>query len=425
MKTTSSRGRKRKATTSIRIKLPRPHRAQRHILRTRRRFNVLVCGRRWGKTTLALCIVVPALIAGQSVGWFAPNMKYLLEAWRFLVRILRPITAYRNGSEHRIELITGGVLEAWTIHDPDAGRSRKYHIAVIDEAAKARHLKVWWEEAGRSTLIDYQGEAWFLSTPKGKNFFHTLFAWGRDNLDGEWQMWRMPTASNPHVPSSEVRKMRKQLPRRVYRQEVEAAFLDDGGGVFQLVREAATGYPMKPYEGTFVIGADWGRTTDYTVFVVMDASTKQVVEYMRFSGVRFRIQRQRLKKLYEKWGASTILAEENSLGKPNVEALQEDGLPVRGFYTSNETKAHIIESLVLGIENGEVELLDDEIMIDEFQCYEQSTLPSGRIRYSAPDGMHDDVVIATALAYEAAGSGYGFEAWGDDEVETDEENDDD
>jgi hypothetical protein len=71
------------------------------------------------------------------VGWFAPNSRYFEEAWTAAVVILlKPLTKRKNEQKHRITLVNGAVFECWDLRDPDAGRSRKYGKAIVDEAAK-------------------------------------------------------------------------------------------------------------------------------------------------------------------------------------------------------------------------------------------------------------------------------------------------
>ena len=72
---------------------------------------------------------------------------------------------------------------------------------------------------------------------------------------------------------------------------------------------------------------------------------------------------------------------------------------VTGFQFTNATKANIIEALALAFEQDAIRILDDKLLLGELQAYEQERLPSGLIRYNAPDGMHDDMVISLALAW--------------------------
>ena len=218
--------------TTARIYLKRPHSAQQRIKAEAKRWNVVCCGRRWGKTTLGIDLAVEPALRGQPVGWFNPTYKLLSEAWRELKRTLEPVTRSRSETEHRIELITGGTLEAWTLEDAAAGRGRKYARAVFDEAAMARNLEEAWEQAIRPTLTDLSGDAWFLSTPKGFNYFHTLFERGQPAQNGPYASWQMSSMTNPYLRASELDMAAAELPERVFRQEYEASFVDDASMIF-------------------------------------------------------------------------------------------------------------------------------------------------------------------------------------------------
>lgn len=206
--------------------------AQQRIKAEARRWNTVDCGRQWGKTTLGLDLATEPLLRGYPVGWFNPTYKLLAEAWRDLKKTLRPVTRRISETEHRIELITGGVLECWTLEDSSAGRGRRYKRVIFDEAAMSRNLEEAFEQAVRPTLIVYEGDAWFLSTPKGYNYFHTLYDRGLDPKFPEYMSWRMPSASNPHLPPAEIEAARAQLPERVFRQEYEGSFEDDATMIF-------------------------------------------------------------------------------------------------------------------------------------------------------------------------------------------------
>src|SRR5436305_1463744 len=131
-------------TRTLTLLMPRPHPAQREILAGMRRFNVVDCGRRFGKTVLGESRIIPPALEGYPSGWFAPTYKYLTEVWNDCNRILHDVTASANKQERRLELITGGVIEFWSLEDQDAGRSRKYRRVVIDEAAKVPDLERCW-----------------------------------------------------------------------------------------------------------------------------------------------------------------------------------------------------------------------------------------------------------------------------------------
>jgi hypothetical protein len=158
------------------IQLQTPHPAQAKVIAERKRWNVVSCGRRWGKTTLGMDRLIHPALKGKPVAWFSPTYQILLEAWRSLGSTLHPVTTRKSDAEHRLELCGGGVVEAWSLDNIDAGRGRAYAAVVIDEAAMVQNLEHAWQESIRPTLTDFKGEAWFLSTPRGvANFFYTLY----------------------------------------------------------------------------------------------------------------------------------------------------------------------------------------------------------------------------------------------------------
>ena len=131
----------------------------------------------------------------------------------------------------------------------------------------------------------------------------------------------------------------------------------------------------------------------------------------RFNKVDWLLQRDRLAAIARKWRPQVIWAEANSIGEPNIDALVRDGLPIRPFYTSAKSKAPLIESLALAIEQNEITLLDHPVLLAELADYALERLPSGAYRYGAPPTGHDDTVIATALAWygcQFAGAPFSF-----------------
>ena len=374
-------------------------------MRDTRRYNVAACGRRFGKSTLALELMARPALDGQPVAYFSPTYKLLTEVWRYMESILHPVIQRSSMTERRIELITGGVIECWSMDNPDAGRSRRYARVVVDEAGLVADLGERWQAAIRPTLADLRGDAWLMGTPKGRNFFWECFNRGQDEQQPDWMSWQKPTSANPHIHPDEISAMRQELTERRFAQEILAQFLDDAGGVFRGVLACAT-LPLEndPIpEHRYIIGCDWGKSNDYTVFAVVDMTARQCVALDRSNKVDYTLQRGRLQALCDRWKPDTVIAESNSMGEPIIEALGRSGLPVRGFTTSNATKAVIIEALALAFERQDIAILNHPVLTAELQAYEASKLPSGLTRYSAPESMHDDCVMGLALAWSAMG----------------------
>jgi hypothetical protein len=389
-------------TTTIRVELPRPHRGQIRVGEHRARFAVLALGRRWGKTTYQENQLIRTALAGDPAGWFAPTFPLLAEPWRDFKRRLRPVTRDVSEQEHRLELITGGTIQCWSLVDENPARGFKLKRAVIDEAGIVRGLLERWQEAIRPTLTDLQGDALFGGTPKGRNAFWQLYRRGETGVT-DWSCHTGPTTENPHILASEVEKARLDLPDRVFRQEYLAEFIEDGAGVFRRVHEAAVLEPRGPVEGHwYVAGIDWGREHDYTVISVLDVTAREQVAMERYSQTEYALQMQRLQAVYDRYRPAALLAEANAMGGPLVEALQRKGWPIRPWTATNATKAAVVDQLALALDRGDVRILRDDAQTAELQAYTSERLPSGLIRYTAPEGMHDDTVIALALACEAA-----------------------
>ena len=389
--------------TTLTLALPKPHSAQRRTLREAHRFNVLCCGRRWGKTVIGVDRLIKSPLKGQPAAYFSPTYKMGTEVWRAVKKLLRPVISSVNAQERRIELITGGVIDFWSLDSPDSIRGRKYATAVIDEAAMVGDLETAWLEVIRPTLADYEGGAWLLSTPRGQNYFKVLFDHGQDPLNLDWASWQMPTSTNPHIKATEVEAMRRGLPYQRYAQEVLAIFSENAGGVFRNVMDAATAvWQNEAVKGhSYVFGVDWGRSYDYTVVSVKDVTMNQIVCQDRFTETGYDMQVGRLRGIYDRFKPYTILAEKNSFGDALIEDLVNLDLPVQPFVTTNASKKQVIEELALAFEQHTLAILSDSVLISELQAYEYKLTPSGNFTYNAPTGKHDDTVIATALAHHA------------------------
>jgi hypothetical protein len=388
----------------IEITLAELHPGQQQIVDEARRWNVLACGRRFGKTTLGIDLLAECALDGMPVVWFSPTYKMLTEVWREATTILKSVTSRVSAQEHRIELITGGVLDMWSLDNPDSSRGRKYARAVIDEAAMVPGLAEAWQAAIRPTLTDYRGDAFLLSTPKGINFFHECYLRGQDPDQAEWASWHMPTVANPFIDPREVEAARSELPEQVFSQEYLAEFLQNEGAVFRNIDACLKALPTTPAEHRghrIVAGVDWAQKHDFTVISVFCSTCRREVEIDRFNKIEWAFQRARLRAAIDRWEATDTLVETNSIGSPNLEALILDRVRVRGFETTAQTKPPLIQSLALALERTEAQWLPDPVGRGELLAYESKINPlTGRVAYSAPEGGHDDTVIARALAWE-------------------------
>ena len=193
------------------IVLNKLHEKQQEIVNTSKRFNVLKCGRRFGKTHLTKDLTINPALDGKIVGYWTPTYKDVNKVWDDLKFTLRPIIKSKDEQLKQIKLITGGSIDLWSLESPDNGRGFSYDRAIIDEAEKARHLKNAWEQTIRGTLVDREGDAWFMSTPKfGETYFkETLFKNYLSKKD--WMSWRYTSYDNPLLKKEEIESARMLL----------------------------------------------------------------------------------------------------------------------------------------------------------------------------------------------------------------------
>jgi phage FluMu gp28-like protein len=367
---------------------------------------VVACSRRWGKSVEALHeILYEALVLQHKTWWLSPTYAQGDNPFNELVNAvsgLKSVEVAINRSKRTIRFSTGGLIEFKTANKPDNLRGAGVDFVVLDEAA-FMPVEVW-SEVVRPMLVTTQGRALFLSTPFGGNWFQQLYARGLDPTEPEWSKHHFTIYDAPHIPASEIESLQRESTERVWSQEFLAEFLSDTGAVFRGVDAVMTLPNERKYKhydprSEYVFGVDWGREHDYTAIAVFNTTKQHIVHVERFREIGWSLQRGRLVELFNQWRPHAIWAESNSIGSPNIEALQTEGLPVRPFATTHRSKGPLIESLALAIESQTIQLVQDDVLRMELTTYAMDKLPGGGYKYSAPAGGHDDTVIATALAW--------------------------
>lgn len=348
-----------------------------------------MCGRRWGKSAFGIRRACDVAIAGHPVGWFAPNYKVLTEAWRELVQRLAPITGRINEQDKRLELVTGGVIECWSMDGPDPGRSRKYKLAIVDEAGIVANLLTIWQQSIRPTLVDYAGHALFLGTPKGRRHgFVTLFARGMGD-DPDWQSFRAPTLENPYIPPEEVESARRELPPEIFAQEFEGVPSDDGMCPFGIDKIRAAIGPLST-EPPVTYGVDLARAMDYTVVVGLDA-WRRVCLLERWQ-MPWALTKTKIRAIV---GETPVVADATGVGDAIVADLQLMGVLATPYVFTQASKTRLMQRLIAAFQGDELQIPAGWLP-DELETFEVEFTATG-VKYEG-GGEHDDGVMALALA---------------------------
>lgn len=390
-------------TDTITLKLPRPHVGQLRVIESAKRFNVLMCGRRFGKTTLGIHLVARKSLEGHPVAWFAPTYKLLSEPWRTLKRILAPVTASVNVQERRIELITGGSVDFWTLDNDDPARGRKYARVVVDEAGLVRNFDSAWFGAIRPTLSDFRGDAFIVGTPKGQGVFYGMYMRGKNGSDPAWAAFNGSMRDNPFVPIEESDNLKRELPPDIYEQEVNGIPIKGSANPFGQAAIERNTRPLSDLPPV-VFGVDLAVSEDWTVIVGLD-HTGTVCKFDRFQR---RPWPETMATIAAMIGDTPATVDCTGVGKPIVDDLQRECGNVTGFTFTGPSKRELMGKLCVAIQTDAVGYPAGPI-VDELESFEV-IFSAGGANYSAPSGLHDDCVCALALAVYAKGDV--VERWG-------------
>ena len=215
---------------------------QKRVYRNRKRFTVISAGRQSGKTHLCIfLIILHAITNKRSVNWWvAPTYDPAKIAFRRCLNFLqdKKIPHHVNRSELRITLSNQAIIQFRSADREDGLRGETVNFIVIDEMGLLKRDA--WEFALRGTITVTNADAIFIGTPKGKNLFYDLFVKGQDPQNDEYISFQVESRESPYFTAREWEQVQR-LPQRVFEQEYQAKFIDDGGEVFRGVRECVKG----------------------------------------------------------------------------------------------------------------------------------------------------------------------------------------
>jgi hypothetical protein len=387
-----------------------PHEGQLEIHKSRASRRIVACGVRWGKTRAAAMEGLAAALEPRerSIGWVvAPTYDLADRVFREIQVIALEKLRHRviAMKEHERRLILrnmgGGISEirGKTADNPVSLLGEGLDWLIVDEAARLR--PDIWQSHLTQRLLDKNGWALLISTPKGKGYFHGLYVRGQGH-DPHFQSWNWPSWTNPYLDRTLIEAERKRLPIRVFSQEYGAEFTEGSGAVFRNVRECATGEfsDYRRHDITYYGGVDLAKIEDFTVVTIIDEQGK-VVHFDRFHRVDWNVQVERILAASDRYFGATMMVDSTGYGEPIYEALCGAGCSARAYTLTQKSKNDLINQLAILLERKMLVLPKPEIapvLIEELEAFEYSVTDQGNVRSSAPSGHHDDCVISLALA---------------------------
>jgi len=383
----------------------------------------VACGTKFGKSFAAAAALSTKQMTGHGLlgRWVAPIYAQTKVGFKYCKKILPP-APHTKVDNHDLSLTLTALdsrVEFKSGKFPEDLEGEGIHGGyILDECAKMTE-QVY--ASAKTTVTITRSPMLAISTPRGKNWFYSKCMEAKEEM--EWAINKgvapakifitAPSTMNPLVSQEQVDQAKRSMPDRLFRQYYLADFIDDGS-VFTGYRdilygpdiwtEGASQRWLSPeYDGnTVVIGADWAKTQDYTVFTAFDIVTNKMVGFERFHKTPYTEAIRKL-VLFSRKFKDVIVVKHDKTGLGGVidDQLSYTDLPYEGVTFTNAWKANAVASLITSIEHKMIGLPRWTEMIDELEAYEVQTGANGSLSYAATSGKHDDIISSMLLSHEA------------------------
>jgi hypothetical protein len=389
-----------------------PHKGQRYVIqemnkRGAAKINCLATGRQWGKTALAQGMLMQWSMNTRkpTQNWFvAPTYKRSKAVYKEMKEALSGSgIATFNATDLEITFLNKSRIQFQSAEKYDNLRGPTLDYLVVDEFAFiAREA---WEEVLRAMIAVKGKQALLISTPKGKGLFYELFQRGRTGNpeDSKYRSFRAPSSSNPFFDLQELLDVQRTLPPDVFEQEYLAAFIDNGGTVFRNIKARAIAKLSAPVAGMkYFVGIDLGKQNDFTVITILDAFGNCVF-WKRFRHVSWTTITSEIVRVLRAYNYPQGYLEVNGVGDPVLDFIYKADSRLRNclkpWITSNESKAELVENLVLAMETAGISYPNTPELIMELEIFTFFYLKASRkLKYGHPPGFHDDCVDSLCMA---------------------------
>ena len=358
------------------------------------RYSMIEGSTKSGKTVGSMAWLLEQALkgkAGDNYLWVAPVYAQAKIAFRRYKLGLPKDIFTPNASDLFITLANGATIWFKGGDNPDSIYGEDYRAVVVDEASRTSDA-LW--AAVRSTTTATSGPIRAIGNVRGRGNWHYKLC--RKAEAGEPNYFYAKIVANDAVeagiiPASEIDDARRALPDHVFRELYLCEPSDDGNNPFGLasIRKCIVPISQRPPKNW---GVDLAKSVDWTVAIGLD-DQGHTSRFERFQSPwlhTIKVLRETISDnepcLYDSTGVGDPVGEQLSLGRSNFE----------GFKFTSASKQQLMEGLAVAIQSGEVGY-PEGIIVAELEQFEYEYTRTG-VRYSAPEGFHDDTVCALALA---------------------------
>lgn len=371
------------------------------VLKTDAKYITTVSPRQAGKSMLAVNMMLYFAIndKGTTTCFIAPIYSQAKKVMEDMYEAIKDtdIIERVNFSNFEIKLKTGSKILFKSAEREDGLRGYTFDYLILDEAAYIKESA--WKRAIQPTVLIKGKKVLLFSTPRGREWFYNTWKMGSDNEHKQYESCRMSYQGNPYVNLEEIESARKALPEAIFRAEYLGEFLEGESMVFQNFNSNIFHRYPQP-EGQVFCGLDTGQSSDYTVATFIDSKGK-VIDIYRDNKKTYEEMTNEVLRRVRKWNAN-LLVETNSIGGPVFESLRKQWQNTHPFNTSNSSKREIIESLILGFNEGTIHIPSIELSPDlhhELEVFEMTYNPKTRtVQYAARTPFHDDMIMSLAIS---------------------------
>lgn len=270
-----------------------PRTLQREIHASLKRFNSLVCHRRFGKTVLTINQLVTS---GLSCKQPRPQYAYIAPlrnqakavAWNFLLDYSEPFRSEApNIAELRVDLMTSARIQLFGADNPDAMRGMYFDGVVLDEFGDMD--PTIWSRVLRPAISDRKGWAIFIGTPKGQNGFYDIHQAAA--TDADWYAATFKASETGIIPKDELDALQKAMTPEEFSQEFLCSFNTPNAGAYygkELdAAETAKHITRVPWESAVPVDTAWDLGMDDATaiwFIQRVGMEVRVIDYYETSG---------------------------------------------------------------------------------------------------------------------------------------------
>jgi hypothetical protein len=328
------------------------------------RFKVVVAGRRFGKTHLAIReLCFHARVPEQEVWYVAPTYKQAkMIVWRKLKQKLQDLRWIRKANESELSILlkNGSTIALKGADNEDSLRGVGLDYLIMDEFADVDPEAFF--EVLRPTLADRQGRAMFIGTPKGiANWAYELYQMEQEYPDA-WKSFSYTTIEGGNVSKEEIDAAMRDLDERQFRQEFMATFETYTGRIYYAFDRKSNAFNLTEPSDTSVIYTGWDFNIDpmSVVIAVRQGDDLYVIDELRMFSSNTQEAVDEIKLRYPKsriWAYPDPAARQRKTsagGATDITILQNAGFTVKSpnSHTPVRDRINAVNSRLCG-SNGE------------------------------------------------------------------------